>query len=117
MKKFDFWYGANGLEYVSFIGEQYIYAMNHDYIVGLYVANEPIFDESQFNELLFNGEYHSLNGWEVWINDNSNFKFTGAVVAFHPLYDGHYYEELNTMEQAQDFCTEERFNEWTRNLL
>lgn len=58
-----------------------------------------------------------FNGWETWENDGTNSQFKKPWVAFHPLYDGHYYEEFDTRAELEAFCTVERLQQWERELI
>lgn len=59
-----------------------------------------------------------VNGWLLHVNDGTMRKeFTKPFVVFHPMYDGIYYEQHDTEEEAMAFCTEERFKQWCDDYL
>ncbi len=59
----------------------------------------------------------TINGWRLWENDFKSFPATKRYVTFHPIYDGHFWEQHDTMEEVIAFCTSERFQQWHEELL
>lgn len=58
----------------------------------------------------------NINGWIIEKNKYNGFAATKQYIAFHPIYDGHYWAEFNTMDEVWDFCTLENFNKWSSEL-
>ncbi|RPK19977.1 hypothetical protein EDO6_06494 [Paenibacillus xylanexedens] len=58
----------------------------------------------------------TINGWRLWENDFKGFPATKKYVTFHQIYDGHYWEQHDTLEEVISFCTPERYEEWHNEL-
>lgn len=58
-----------------------------------------------------------FNGWQIELNKFDGFPATKEILAFHPIYDGHYWEQFDTMKEAEMFCTIEIFEKWHNELV
>lgn len=52
-----------------------------------------------------------INGWSV-----RRLKKNAGFIAFHPIHDGHYWEQFENFGEVKAFCTKERFDDWAENL-
>jgi hypothetical protein len=57
-----------------------------------------------------------INGWIVERNRRNGFPATKKFIVFHPIHDGHYWEEFDTFEEVKAFATKERFDRWHEEL-
>jgi hypothetical protein len=67
--------------------------------------------------MTINGAPQEINGWIIEENKYDGFPATKKFIAFHPIYDGHHWEQHDTMDEVTAFCTVERFNQWSKELL
>lgn len=59
----------------------------------------------------------NLNGWAIMKNKYDGFPSTKPWIAFHPIYDGHHWKDFDTYEELALFCTKDKLDEWSEQLL
>ncbi|MBT2759925.1 hypothetical protein [Paenibacillus sp. ISL-20] len=59
----------------------------------------------------------NINGWIIQENKHNEFPATKSYIVFHPICDGHFWEQFDTIEEVKAFCTKETFDIWSRNLI
>lgn len=59
----------------------------------------------------------NYNGWLIKNNNYDGFPSEKPYLAFHPLYDGKYWEGFDTIDELKIFCTKEKLDQWSEELI
>lgn len=58
----------------------------------------------------------NLNGWLITTNNYDGFPSKKPWLAFHPIHDGHHWQDFDTYNELSSFCTREKLDEWDKEL-